>query len=93
MSIQTDSAEPINLLPDATSNQNQKIGEKNKVLYRGVFNLGNEVIIRRTQAVSEKKAKANLLNRIIKEKGLAKGSWIYRLFDGTKDNYSIKIDD
>ena len=64
-----------------------------KELYKGMFNLGSEIIIRRTYAKSEKQAKCFMLNRIIKEKGLVKGGWVYKLFDGTKDNYSVKKED
>ena len=68
-----------------------KTGQKKvKLLYRGVFNLGREIIIRRTQAYSEAQAKAFFLTAIAKEKGLTQGSWIWKLFDGTKDNYRIE---
>lgn len=70
-----------------------KIGEqKPLLLYRGVFNLGREIIIRRTQAVSPAQAKVNFLRRIIKEKGLIQGTWIYKLFDGHLDNFNIEIE-
>ena len=59
-------------------------------IYKGIFNLNREIIIRRTYAKSEKQARCFLLNRIIKEKGLAKGGWIYKLFDGSLDNFKIE---
>jgi hypothetical protein len=63
---------------------------RNKDLYRGCFNLGREVIIRRTQATLVAKAKVNMLRRIAQEKGLTGLGGLPKLFDGTKDNFTIE---
>ena len=74
---------------DATLCQIAKTGDGKK-RYRGVFVLGNEILIRRTMAVSRRQAKSNLINRILQEKGLKKGKWIHKLYDGHIDNHTIE---
>ncbi len=91
-STQMDLLEPIASEAAATSKQ-QAIGKKAKILYRGYFNLNGGVIIRRTQAFTERQAKALMLRRIAREKGLAGMGGLFKGFDGTKDNFKIERED
>lgn len=68
------------------------IGPKSKTLYRGVFSLSNAVIIRRAYAYTEKQAKTMMIRRIAKEKGLAGMGGLFKVFDGTKDNFVIEVE-
>jgi deferrochelatase/peroxidase EfeB len=61
-------------------------------LYKGCFNLSREIIIRRAYAYSKEQARALLIRRIAKEKGLAGSGGLFKVFDGSKDNYSIEIE-
>lgn len=74
--------------PDANSNP-KEIG-KDKRLYKGIFVLGRETIIRRTQAHSEKQAKVFMIQRIAKEKRLANVGCLAKVFDGHLDNFIIE---
>jgi hypothetical protein len=65
------------------------IGKKSK-LYKGYFNLSNEVIVRYVNANSPAQAKNFMIRRIAKEKGLVGMGGLFKVFDGTKDNYEIK---
>jgi deferrochelatase/peroxidase EfeB len=67
-------------------------GLKNKVLFKGLFNLSGGVIIRRAYAYSEAQARALMIRRIAKEKGLAGSGGLFKVFDGSKDNYSIETE-
>ena len=70
----------------------QATGKKHKTLYRGYFNLSGGVIIRRTKAFSEKQAKNLLIRRIAREKGLVGMGGLFKVFDGTKDNFKIEVE-
>ena len=97
--IQTEEASGIGSLPGAISSQKKMQGEspltgkKNKVLYKGYFNLSREIIIRRAYAYSDAQAKALMIRRIAKEKGLIGSGGLFKVFDGSKDNYSIEIEE
>ena len=72
---------------DATSNRK---GTGSKKRYRGVFNLGGQVIVRRTCAYSEEQAKNFMIRRIAAEKRLSGTGGLFSVFNGTKDNYVIE---
>lgn len=74
--------------PDANSNE-KAIG-KAKRLYKGIFILGGQTLIRRTKAHSAKQAKNFMLQRIAKEKKVAHVACLIRLFDGHLDNCIIE---
>ncbi len=74
-----------------TKMESKKIGKKkNEILYKGYFNLSSQVIIRRTYASSEKQAKVLMIRRIAKEKGLLGMGGLFKVFDGSKDNFKIE---
>jgi deferrochelatase/peroxidase EfeB len=68
-------------------------GLKSKSLYKGCFNLSREIIIRRAYAYSEEHARALLIRRIAKEKGLTGSGGLFKVFDGSKENFSIEIEE
>lgn len=55
-----------------------------------MFNISNQVIIRRVCAYSEAQAKNFMIRRIAKEKHLSGTGGLFKVFDGTKDNYVIE---
>lgn len=65
-----------------------KVG-KDKELYKGIFNLSQEVIIMRSTATSEGKAKTSMLFRIAKKHQVPL-KYVFGLFDGSKDNFIIE---
>lgn len=60
--------------------------------YKGIFIFPNEVLVRFTHAKSEKQARVRLLSQIQREKKVKYISDLYRVFDGSKDNYKITIE-
>jgi hypothetical protein len=68
----------------------KETGKKNKTFYKGYFNLGNEVIIRCLYAYSPLQAKNLMIRRIAREKGLAGMGGLFKVFDGSRDNYKIE---
>jgi hypothetical protein len=65
-------------------------GKRNKVLYKGYFNLSNEIIISRAYAFTELQAKTLMLRRIAKDKGLIGMGGLFKVFDGHIENYKIE---
>ena len=63
---------------------------KSKCLYKGIFCLASETYVRRTQAYSEAQAKAQMIRKIAKDKGLVNGGGLYKVFDGHLDNFVIE---
>jgi len=81
------------LSQDANSQDQQqqtKDTGKSKHLYKGIFCLASETYIRRTQAFSEAQAKAQMIRKIAKDKGLVNGGGLYRVFDGHLNNFVIE---
>jgi len=64
--------------------------KKSKVLYRGYFNLGSEIIIRRAYAYTELQAKTLMIRRIAGEKKLSGMGGLFRVFDGHLENFKIE---
>lgn len=58
-----------------------------------MFNLGGQVIVRRTCAYSEEQAKNFMIRKIAHEKRLAGTGGLFSVFNGTKDNYVIESED
>lgn len=61
---------------------------KHKKLWRGVFNFRHQVVIRYLQAYSAAQAKVLMMRRIAQEHGVPY-SYVFRLFDGSIDNFEI----
>jgi hypothetical protein len=63
--------------------------KKPRKLYKGVFNLSREMIIKYLRASSPEQAKVYMMRRIAAEHGVPY-SYVFGAFDGSKDNYKIK---
>lgn len=61
---------------------------KSKKLWRGVFNFRHQIVIRYLQAYSADQAKVLMMRRIAQEHGVPY-SYVFRLFDGSIDNFEI----
>ena len=92
-STPTDSCEPTVLEGVATSRP-KATGKKkkSKLLYRGYFNLGSEILIRRAYAYTELQAKTLMIRRIAGEKKLSGMGGLFRVFDGHLENYKIELE-
>lgn len=62
---------------------------KKLLLWIGAFNYSHELVIRHTWAVSWASAKNRMLRRIADEHGVSY-QHVYRMFDGSKDNYTVE---
>lgn len=63
--------------------------KKPRVLYKGVFNLSREMIIKYLYASSPTQAKVYMMRRIAIEQGVPY-SYVFNTFDGSKDNFKIE---
>lgn len=63
---------------------------KSKKLYKGVFSLGGEIIVRHLHAASKDQAKVFFIRRIAREKKLTGMGGLFKVFDGGKSNYVIE---
>ena len=66
--------------------------KKSKVRYRGVFNMSHSVHILYCFAVSERKAYVNFCSQLAKKHGV-EIVWVMAMFDGSKDNFSITVEE
>ncbi len=59
-----------------------------KRLWRGVFNFRHQIVVRYLRAYSAEQAKVLMMRRIAKEHGVPY-SYVFGLFEGHQDNYTI----
>lgn len=64
--------------------------KKPKKLFKGVFSLGGEIIIRHLYAASKEQAKVFFIRRIAKEKNLSGMGGLFKMFTGEKPNFVIE---
>ncbi len=64
---------------------------KPKSLFRGIFNLTQEVLIERVYAVSERQAHLLFCKRIAKRRQVSERQ-IMQIFNGTRDNFNITLE-
>jgi hypothetical protein len=64
---------------------------KVKSLWRGAFNFHQTAKVMYTYAYSERQAWAVFCQRLAKKDGVHPSA-VYRIFDGSRDNYEIKIE-
>lgn len=59
------------------------------MLWKGVFNYSNEMIVKYTHAPTRESAKMRMIHKLAKEHNVHP-SVVYDIFDGTKDNFRIE---
>lgn len=64
---------------------------KNKHCWKGIFNYSRELLVLFCYAFSEKQAKEVFFRRLAKKHGVSVYA-VRQIFDGSKDNMSIKIE-
>lgn len=62
-----------------------------KSLFRGIFNLTQEVLIERVYAASERQAWLLFCKRIAKRRQVSERQ-VMQIFNGTRDNFSIQLE-
>ncbi len=76
-------------MPPDVSSRSKATG-KAKRLYRGIFVLGNQTLIRRTKAYSKEQAKTFMIQQIAKKMKVSNVACLMKVFDGHLDNFTIE---
>lgn len=63
--------------------------KKPRILYKGVFNLSREMVIKYLYASSPAQAKVYMMRRIADEAQVPY-TYVFGMFDGSRDNFKIE---